>query len=214
MIAHSRNPRIVLGMNETQQPVQNHPSITPYGVTNPNASDSSTLIWSPAPRRAPKSSPRLSTGIALLSNSATGIGGFHRQLKADPVVGDSGDLVETVDLLAGVPIAFAFGTLNGNPTAAMFTAEDVVPFLFSLDFLWIIWQRYLSPIEAECGCPRDMGTESPWMVDPSSGVSVLVEYELNGSENFLQLDLSDRHEPIVLDQRVLVEVLLRLSSMD
>lgn len=142
------------------------------------------------------------------------MGDLHGQIEADAVIGDFGDLLETVDLLAGVPIAFAFGSLNGNPTAAMFIAEDVVPFLFPLDFLWIIWQRYLSPIEAECGCSSDMGAESPWMVDPSSGITVLVEDASSVGENVLQLDFSDRHEPIVLDQRVLVEVLLRLNSMD
>ena len=59
-----------------------------------------------------------------------------------------------------------------------------------------------------------MGAESPWMVEPSSGITVLVEDTSSVGENVLQLDFSDRHEPIVLDQRVLVEVLLRLNSMD
>jgi len=121
-----------------------------------------------------------------------------------------GEYLTTQDALTGEQVTCRLGHFKGSSAAAMIVGEDADLICLTRDFIELVLERSLKHSQLRVDAPEENSPNFSMTIDPSTGVLMEATLISMEGEEFIELFLEDRVEPIVIEPGFLVEVMLGL----
>lgn len=121
-----------------------------------------------------------------------------------------GGFMSSLDALTGDRLTCRLGRFMGQPAAGMIVGEDEDLICLTRDFLELMLSRSVRHSQLSLDAPEGDTPKSSIFIDPSSGVLLEAALITIEGEEFIELFVDNRTEPIVLEPGFLVEVMLEL----
>lgn len=118
--------------------------------------------------------------------------------------------MQTMDALTGTDVTCKLGAFNGQRAAAVIIGDEGNVICLTLSYIQEILKRSTEQSQFSPTAPTHGAAKSATAVDPSSGVFIEATLIAIEGEELIEIFLSNRVEPLVLEPGFLVEIMLDL----